>query len=467
MPERRFPLNYGAWHPAYAHQPGYGAPAASAYAPAEALTRRHSKLAEWYLTVCMLIPLIEAKFSPLVEYLVTSRTLFIFRLTPYNLPPTDLYFLSVGFGIGLLILLMGRRDERVPIRGFMLYFFYWCALGCGVLVGLVQGSIGWLGDFRNLLLPSIVLPWLVVLVEHVRIQVVLNRMIRIAAVLAALHAFGGGLYFVRGGYMPENSPLAADWRGCYVLLFYYCLAFARTVGSDQKTPLSLICLALGMIVPLFKPVLATFFATNIILLALAMHTGRRFGNVKIGGILLTLALVVGIGFAGMSVAFSLGQGLGKEKLLNKIFKYKASYSERDVTGGRLGIWTGALEDFASNPVFGTGLGGRIVHVVEGKIIVVPIHNLYVQLLSQTGLVGFVTLSCVAIVWLLRSYGTLSWEPTRDRYWPRLGALSFILGILFSAGYGDSFAPRPIAYSFWIAVALETWSHCRTLSEQGR
>jgi len=424
-------------------------------------------LAEWYLTFCLFIPLFEGKFYNFFSNMAESRSFILFRLTPWNLVPTELYFVGPGFFLGLLIYLMARRPDRVQVRGQMLLYIYWIILAIGVLHGLTRGTQAWLGDFRSFLLPSLVTFWAVVLADVARIDVVFNRLIRVAAVLALVHAAGAGLMYAHGGYQDETSLLSIEWRGCYVLLFYYCLAFARTVGSDRKTPVSLICLALGLVVPLYKPVLATFVATNFILFVLAMRSGRRFGNTRIGSVLLTLFLVGGVGAVALNFAMSLGRGYGKEQLLNRIFKYNQSYADRDVSGGRVGMWMHCLEEFAGSPAIGVGLGARFVVARTDKIMTIPIHNLYIQLLYQTGLVGFVPLAIIAVIWLARAYGTLAWEEERSRYWPRLGCFAFVLSVLLSSCYGDSLGVRAIAYTFWFAIAIETWAHSRVLAEQGR
>ncbi|MCB9849348.1 MAG: hypothetical protein H6817_01435 [Phycisphaerales bacterium] len=440
---------------------GYG------YGHAPAATQTYSKAAEWYLVFCMFIPIFEGKFNDAIDLMVSTRSLIIFRLTPYNLVPTELFFCGIGFFIGMIIWLTGRRPENPPVRGVYSLFVYCVVIAVWVVYGFLQGRSSWLTDARSFLVPVAVVPWVATLAHRIRVDVVYARLIRLGAVLAVLNAIGGALFFVRAGFVPEGSWLAASFRGEYVLLFCYLMAFARTIGSSKKTPLSLIALAMGLLMPLHKPVLFAFMIANVALVVLALKTGRRFGNVKIGGTLLTIVLLGGVGLVGVGGALSLGRGFGKEYLLNRIFKYNQSMRDRDVSGGRIGMWTECLERWVDNPIIGRGMGDRLTIKKTKGIAILPIHNLYIQLLMQMGIVGLLPIIAVAVIWLTRSLGTLSWETSLERYWPRLGAAAYILTILAGSSVGDVLAIKCIAILSWMVVAIESVAYSRVMWENNR
>ena len=72
---------------------------------------------------------------------------------------------------------------------------------------------------------------------------------------------------------------------------------------------------------------------------------------------------------------------------------------------RLAIWGGALTVFAQSPLFGTGFGN--LRGLMGGLLNLPdgwtgdAHNLYLELLAETGLIGFVVFS-ILIVLVLRT-----------------------------------------------------------------
>ena len=76
------------------------------------------------------------------------------------------------------------------------------------------------------------------------------------------------------------------------------------------------------------------------------------------------------------------------------------------TVSRLAIWGGAFTVFAHSPVWGIGFGN--FRTMLGSLLGLPqgwvgdAHNLYLELLAETGLVGFITFMSLSIVVLRRS-----------------------------------------------------------------
>ncbi len=59
----------------------------------------------------------------------------------------------------------------------------------------------------------------------------------------------------------------------------------------------------------------------------------------------------------------------------------------DITTGRLDIWETAIAIFKEHPIVGIGWGGFAYYVPEGHENVSNVHNIYLQFLAETGVVG--------------------------------------------------------------------------------
>jgi putative inorganic carbon (HCO3(-)) transporter len=86
---------------------------------------------------------------------------------------------------------------------------------------------------------------------------------------------------------------------------------------------------------------------------------------------------------------------------------------------RLGIWAGAAGVFLSSPVLGVGFGnfstllGNFISVPEGTVL--EAHNLYLELLAETGVIGFVSFAVLVVIFLrmaLRQWRTALDETDR-------------------------------------------------------
>ncbi len=94
-------------------------------------------------------------------------------------------------------------------------------------------------------------------------------------------------------------------------------------------------------------------------------------------------------------------------LYRYIRTFEKLFSGADITSGRLELWNMAWLLFLKNPVFGIGWGGFANHVSEdfralhGQD-VMDVHNTYLQLLCETGIVGTVLILAPIIFCLVQT-----------------------------------------------------------------
>ena len=105
-------------------------------------------------------------------------------------------------------------------------------------------------------------------------------------------------------------------------------------------------------------------------------------------------LVLIIGFLAISIFPELGVGI--LRLLN-------DSDSGDITNGRTGLWAYAFLLFRNNPVFGIGWVNykNTMQLFTGYDRAINVHNIYIQLLCETGLIGF----AIFIVFFVFAFAT--------------------------------------------------------------
>lgn len=422
---------------------------------------RHSGLAEWYLTACMAYLLVEAFFYSYIEQLLKARTYWFLSLTPYNTWPSVMWFFTVGLMFGIFIYM--SKKEHVPVRGKILFTLLWLVFLFGAVHGKIAGYPTWLATFRQTILPSAIMFWVVVLAQSVRYDVILSRFLKTSLPFAVINIFYGVNFFAGGAVISKDALFGAHWIGTYVLILAYLAAFARSIAGQRKALFAAAVLFCGIMAPLQKPVIATFIFANILLVLIAFKLGRFRKDVRIGRTLALIIILLIVALAGGVFLFELGNNAASQFLVDRILK--GGEGSRDLSGGRLSMWVDCLKIWSKNPVLGVGLGRRLYGTGEDGIpFALPVHNLSIQLLMETGLVGFVIFIMAARGVLRRSFSTLKWEPASDRLWPRLAIITWVTTILFSTLYGESLTIMPVAFTFWMLLALECAAHSRIIQQ---
>jgi O-antigen ligase len=198
------------------------------------------------------------------------------------------------------------------------------------------------------------------------------------------------------------------------LVMPFSLAFA-TGGSDPVfRTLSKWCLALGGTALLLTQSRGGLLAFVAILLIHACLSARdRKTRMRRVAIVLVVCLLAGV------AAGSFFQRLGE--------------IDDFTTVSRLAIWGGAFTVFAQSPMLGTGFGN--LRSLMGGLLNLPdgwtgdAHNLYLELLAETGLIGFMVFIFL-MIYALRT-AVKQFRKTRDEFGRIIGIAAFaaICGVL--------------------------------------
>jgi O-antigen ligase len=168
--------------------------------------------------------------------------------------------------------------------------------------------------------------------------------------------------------------------------FLYGIVILSYLQSRSNERPGVRLLALVGIILLILALITTFSRSGFLLLGIAfLFITQRFliGRQRS----MALWFTIGIGLVWVLTQAS-GTVLDPIRILNAIV------SGSDTVGGRYDIWRAGLAMWQDHPIFGIGIGQFSYYYLSysrspGSIAVLSAHNTYIQVLSETGFVGFV------------------------------------------------------------------------------
>ena len=216
--------------------------------------------------------------------------------------------------------------------------------------------------------------------------------------------------------------------------------------------LSLAFLLLGMVVLGRRgELLAALIAIMLLVLALCSRKKRRI-------ILLCGSLAAALG--GTLVIFFLPQLAKVPVLARYVETVEQLLAGGDITSGRGALMAVAVDGFKSSPVFGVGWGqyvslsARIGMCDTDGNLIEDCHNIYLQFLCETGVVGAVLILIPIIYLLVLTVRTLRSAKYREDTAPlRFASVSFLIQffLLFLGLYDPSF--QKIVFWCFYGLAL--------------
>ncbi|HEY2361167.1 MAG TPA: O-antigen ligase family protein [Candidatus Angelobacter sp.] len=225
------------------------------------------------------------------------------------------------------------------------------------------------------------------------------------------------------------------------LVLPFCLAFALGGTDPVLRILSRWCLALAAIALLLTQSRGGLLAFVAILLVYTyLSASNRKARIR------QIALVLIVCLLAAAVAGFFFQRLGE--------------IDDFTTVSRLAIWAGAFTVFAQSPLLGTGFGN--LRGLMGGLLNLPdgwtgdAHNLYLELLAETGLIGFMVFS-VLIVLALRT--ALKQLHKTENHFNKIIAISIftaICGVLVHGTVDYLFHTTPqVTALFFLVLGLLT------------
>ena len=225
------------------------------------------------------------------------------------------------------------------------------------------------------------------------------------------------------------------------LVLPFCLAFAIGGTDPVLRTLSRWCLALAGIALLLTQSRGGLLALISILL-MQVYFSARDRKTRIRRI----ALVLVVCLLATAVAGFFFQRLGE--------------IDDFTTVSRLAIWAGAFTVFAQSPLLGTGFGN--LRGLMGGLLNLPdgwtgdAHNLYLELLAETGLIGFVVFSVLVVLALRTALRQLRKTENHFNKMIAIAIFAAICGVLVHGTVDYLFHTTPqVTALFFLVLGLLT------------
>lgn len=143
-------------------------------------------------------------------------------------------------------------------------------------------------------------------------------------------------------------------------------------------------------------------------------------------------------------------------------------AKEDFTNGRLHFWWVAIKIFLNNPILGVGLDAFGVAFTKydtwhGIFRVEQAHNEYLQILAETGIVGFACIATFIYLLFKKGMSTIATAGSGFRQNVAIGALAGCFGILVHSFFDFPLRTPSNGFFFLLLVAIATVS-VKTVSD---
>jgi len=151
-----------------------------------------------------------------------------------------------------------------------------------------------------------------------------------------------------------------------------------------------------------------------------------------------------------------------------IFEYIASRSEQGLSG-RDRIWAVAFKAFLANPIAGVGFGLEVENIMEPAGIPWTMHNAYLAVLAETGLVGFTLFILFAFFSLMVTLRQVIFFHHKEHLFVLVAIASIIIFIMIRSFFETAlfrFTYINMIYIFLIGMAISVKNTDLNVNFQG-
>ena len=395
-----------------------------------------------------IVLLLEGLFHPYLEMVIVSQSSLWTRITPYLLYPSELIGYGGFFAIGFPYFLsrLGRFKSGL---GTIALVLFWIVGLFSAINGIYRGNPTWFTDFRQLFLMSVFATITASWGITGNIVAVKKLFLNIAIVAAIFNGIKGLL--VLGGQIDRESVFAPHYTGEIILVFAYVLALSTYFLTEDRRVWPFWALTFGILTPLNKPALGFFFFANITTLTILSFLSDKIKRLFKFAFLTTISLVLGC----LLLDF-VSEGAAIELLSRRFLKTNVE-TDRDLSSGRLDFWRWAVDRWIESPFFGTGLGENPTQVTSGgDDHTVPIHNMPLTVLYQTGIFGFIGCVIGAALWLT----PIKWILKSKSILPHhkailVASVAYACALVILSFYGHNLGVPGIGMVFWATLGLSS------------
>lgn len=327
------------------------------------------------------------------------------------------FFINTGFAIKpymfisiliLLVLLISKRIHKIKIFNYdLIYLLFIIICTVGICFTFYNNlSIRYVAGLAIIYISYTLLKKLLENIKYEKMIDIINKVGLVFSIISLIYYFIG-LISLNFSYLGNNissfgvlidrsSPRLITFASsdpnisCVLLSIFMFFSFKDIKKYKFTFILNMICIFLtlsrGAIIAVIIGLIINYLFKK------ASKKEKNMIKTILIFVLMTIILII----------------LNKYGLLEMIFnRFDSSIS----TGGsgRVELWTKAIDQFYRNPIFGVGINNLQIYIGNTYV-----HNTYLQVLAETGVVGFLT-----YILFLSNIGKLSinaYKKSKDNYY---------------------------------------------------
>ena len=301
------------------------------------------------------------------------------------------------------------------------------------------GAVNALGEFRTYFREILIIPYVVIFFRTRKDQWKVFQVLLWSMLFLILVGFFRGGYVHRfrfeayAKWLYQHGSLGLLW-GTLALYLMHKFGYWR---RSNVLFLILIFSSLGLtVIASHRSVWLAAFISIGMLIVMGYF---KFSNiVKMGAVMFIAALVINFTYSEIDLV-----GFVQERLVAL-----TSPTDDETANWRFLVWQDALEQSKAFILEGKGLGNYFTtRLPNGAIVEVMLHNQYIQLIYQVGVIGLV----LYLAFLFQMYRRLrtTYKETRDPFYQMITLLNMVIIVAVSAYY--------VAYEYepftWLFVGL--------------
>lgn len=407
--------------------------------------------AERFFSIGLIIILLEGFFFNAVLTLATSEY-GVHRILGVTLFPSEVWFIFVGNTIMLAsIVLRVKRDENFQRHTLLLPLIIIFLIGfLGTIYGMLNGNKYYIEDMRIVYWGVISLPPILYFSSRIRIEPLLENLSCYSVVPAIAYCCLSVAQIVFGLFSEEDSIYIYWAFPCVLILPMIFNLYESFTRPAKIYKIRAMLFSIAIVLPMHKPIIGMIVIAVLCMLVV----GQKFLQLNLRKYLI-IVFLLGICFLTVfSINFISGGSL-EDRVRTKYLKENQPDTARDYTGGRLFIWSVGLQRWSNNPWLGTGLGSRVELIVpelgyDGEV---ATHNILIQILFQTGILGGSLFILSWIYWLRKSLRFILLIPNIEQKVVVVSLFVYVLTLLCCSLYGVFIGLPTIGQLFWLTVGL--------------
>lgn len=242
-----------------------------------------------------------------------------------------------------------------------------------------------------------------------------------------------------------------------VMLIPITIASAMVIKDHKKLSISIITLIL-MFICLFLALSKDSFAGLILTLFIYIVLYKRYSHLSGFKIPYFKVLFIGLTVILLTLIF-----FQSNTMFGKLKSFDVNIKSREI------IWGGGMNIFYKYPIWGGGPGTfRVLfpqfrspehYLYDISNVTVYAHNRYIDLLCETGILGFITYMAFIIIIFYKSFKQIRFCKDEKLKIFQIALFSGIIGILFTNFFSPNSRWTVVGTSFWAILGLSTACYC--------